>query len=114
MEIQNSNIRRALEALNPMAGPVAHPPPADLSAAGISQWIRSLVARQLGASPDRVDLHVPFDAFGLDSATIVQLTAEIEEGLDLELDVTALYDYPTVAKLAGYLATTAGAIPEEV
>jgi len=40
----------------------------------------------------------------LDSVAAVGLAGELEDWLDVELPATILWDYPTIAALAEYLA----------
>ncbi len=70
----------------------------------IQTWLVSQIAQRLGASPDEIDLEEPFASYGLDSVQAVRLSAELEDWLGLKLPPTLAYDYPTIARLARYLA----------
>lgn len=74
------------------------------TAAEIQAWIASYLAELLEIDPDEVNVKIPFDQYGLDSAAAVGMTGDLEDWLDRKLDPTLLYDYPTVESLAQHLA----------
>ncbi len=74
------------------------------SAAKIQSWIASYLAELLEVDPEEVDISLPFDRYGLDSAVAIGLTGDLEEWLNTRLDPTLLYDYPTVSALSKHLA----------
>ncbi|NER50873.1 MAG: acyl carrier protein, partial [Symploca sp. SIO1A3] len=43
----------------------------------IQNWLVSYIADLLEISPNEVDLTTPFDRYGLDSSSVVGLTAEL-------------------------------------
>lgn len=66
-------------------------------------WLQSWISDATGA--DTVDPSVPLDNLGLSSRDVVVLSGELERLLDLKLDPTVAYQYPTVEALAhGLLA----------
>jgi len=70
----------------------------------ITKWLVQQVATLLGVSPEKVDIHAEFPELGLDSAAGVELVGHIETKFGGQLSPTIVWDYPTIAKLAGYLA----------
>jgi acyl carrier protein len=74
------------------------------TAAEIQAWIASYLADLLEIEPDEVEVTIPFDQYGLDSAAAVGMTGDMEDWLGCKLDPTLLYDYPTVEALARHLA----------
>jgi acyl carrier protein len=74
------------------------------TAAEIQTWIASYVAELLEIDSDEVDVTIPFDQYGLDSAAAVGMTGDMEDWLGTKLDPTLLYDYPTVEALSRHLA----------
>jgi acyl carrier protein len=74
------------------------------SAAEIQAWIASYLADILEVEPEEVEVSLPFDRYGLDSAVAIGLTGDLEDWLGTRLDPTLLYDYPTVAALSKHLA----------
>lgn len=74
------------------------------TAAEIQTWIVSYLSELLELAPDEVDVTLPFDSYGLDSAVAVGMTGDLEDWLDTKLDPTLLYDYPTVESFSRHLA----------
>lgn len=74
------------------------------SATEIQAWIVSYLAELLEIDPDEVNVTIPFDRYGLDSAAAVGMTGDLEDWLERKLDPTLLYDYPTVEAFAQHLA----------
>lgn len=74
------------------------------SAIEIQTWIASYLADLLEIEADEVDVTIPFDQYGLDSAAAVGMSGDLEDWLGHKLDPTLLYDYPTVQALAEHLA----------
>ena len=73
------------------------------SATQIEEWLVSYLAQMLEVHPDEVDVTVPFDRYGLDSAQAVGMIGELEDWLGEEFDPTLPYDYPTIELLARHL-----------
>jgi acyl carrier protein len=74
------------------------------SAAAIERWLIERVSELVGVGPSELDTAAPFAVFGLDSVAAVGLAGELEDWLDVEVPATILWDYPTIAALAEYLA----------
>ena len=69
----------------------------------LTTWLQSWISDATGA--DTVDPSVPLDNLGLSSRDVVVLSGELERLLDIKLDPTVAYQYPTVEALAhGLLA----------
>lgn len=74
------------------------------TAAEIQTWIAAYLAELLEIEPEEVNVMIPFEQYGLDSAAAVGMSGDLEDWLGTKLDPTLLYDYPTVAALARHLA----------
>ncbi len=75
----------------------------------IQAWIAAQLAQRLGTGPTTLDLHKPFADYGLDSVAAVELVHTLRQWLEsngqpITLEITALWDFPTIATLAQYLA----------
>jgi acyl carrier protein len=62
------------------------------------------LARTLDLPQEMVGLDVKFARLGLDSANSLYLIVELEEWLGIELTPDLVFDHPTIAELARYLA----------
>lgn len=70
----------------------------------IQGWLVKRVADYTERAPHQVDPAIPLAELGLDSASAVTLCGEIEDRWSLDVDPTLVFDYPTIADIAGYLA----------
>ena len=71
---------------------------------GIQDWLVERVADYTDRAPHQVDPSIPLAELGMDSVSAVSLCGEIEDRWNLEIDPTLVFDYPTIAAIAGYLA----------
>lgn len=76
-----------------------------MGAAAIEQWLIAHIASLAKQDTDEIDVNQPFSHYALDSVATVGLTADLEDLLDIPLQPTLLWDYPTIASLARHLAT---------
>jgi len=72
----------------------------------LQEWIANHLCDLLNLPPDDIDLTLPFESYGLDSASAVAMTGDLEDWLKRELDPTLVYDYPTIAALSSHLVNT--------
>lgn len=75
------------------------------SATDIQDWLVNWIADELSFAPDEIDIQEPFVNFGLSSRQAVFMAGELEDWLEQPLDPRLAWDYPTIEKLADYLAT---------
>lgn len=71
----------------------------------IAEWLRACIAQLARISIDEVGAEMPFEYFGLDSVSAVELVAAIESWLGEELSPALSLDYPTVRELSAFLAS---------
>jgi len=74
------------------------------SATEIEHWLKTRVSELLELSLDRIDSSKPLTKYGLDSSAAIGLTHELALWLEVELDPTVVYDYPSIAQLAKHLS----------
>ncbi|MFE5031821.1 type I polyketide synthase [Streptomyces sp. NPDC056683] len=89
------------------------PSPHELPAAErrrvLTDLVRETAASVLGhASAAQIDPDQPFNELGFDSLTSVELRNLLQSRTGLSLASSAVFDYPTVTRLAGYLAAESG------
>jgi acyl carrier protein len=70
----------------------------------IRNWCVDYLARTLGLPDQPIDPDTKFARLGLDSANGVYLIVELEDWLGLELSPEVIFEHPTIAELARYLA----------
>ena len=78
----------------PAAGGATRPPRSDTEAAVLAVW-QDVLAR------DDVGVHSDFFDLGGQSLAAAQVVARLIDTFDVELPVTAVFEHPTVAELAG-------------
>ncbi|MEU2253307.1 acyl carrier protein [Nocardia xishanensis] len=78
----------------------------------VADWITARVADYLGRSPRDIDPTLPLAELGIDSVAAVNICGEIEFEWDLELDMTIVFDYPTILDLAVFIADEIADRPE--
>ena len=69
----------------------------------IETWIVRWLVDTAGVSEDSIALDIPFADFGLDSVDATDFSYDLEEWLGIELNVTVLWNHPTIVKMATYL-----------
>lgn len=80
--------------------------PQTIDEQAIQTWLITYLAKAVNLDQSRIDITIPFDRYGLDSATAVGMTGELSTWLKSEQPPTLLYDYPTIAVLSKHLAGT--------
>lgn len=70
----------------------------------IQKWLVTQLAEALRVDPAEIDVREPFASYGLSSISSISLTADLEDWLQIRLDPTLAWDYPTVDTLARYLS----------
>jgi acyl carrier protein len=79
----------------------------------IRNWIVTRVAKELQIPAEDIDPQSSLDRFGLDSQMAIALTADLADFIGTNLDPTIIYDYPTIAQLAEFLARSFPAAKSE-
>ena len=73
------------------------------SADDIKSWLANKVAAVVKTDASRVEFDTSFAHLGLDSLAAITISGELEQWLEMEIDATILYQYPTIEELSGYL-----------
>lgn len=66
-------------------------------------YLRDLIARVLGLSPAKLDLHFPINRMGIDSLMAVEVRNRVDADLGVPVPVVSLLQGPTVVELADQL-----------
>ncbi len=70
----------------------------------LEKGLRSIVARELRVPESELQNDRPLAELGLNSLMAMAIRREAEQLVGVELSATMLFNYPTVASLASYLA----------
>lgn len=80
------------------------PPTADTARTDLCDWLCALLATELRVPLASIDPDEPMVIYGLDSLTAAGILAAVEKRVGFEVDPNALWDHPTSASFAGFLA----------
>jgi acyl carrier protein len=78
----------------------------------LREHLTARVARILRLEPSRVDPEAPLKNLGLDSLMTLELRNRLEADCGLRLSATLVWNYPTIAALAGYLGAALGLVTD--
>lgn len=78
----------------------------------IQSWLIQRIAKEVKITPDKIGTDVPFARFGLDSIVLVTLVDDLEQMVDLSLDPTIFWEFPTIEILTNWLVEDKLAIKE--
>ena len=70
----------------------------------ILDWCMAYLAKTFKTPVDRIRPHAKFARLGMDSAASVFFLVELEEWLGIELPTEIVFEHPTPAELARYVA----------
>ncbi|MEI5036425.1 acyl carrier protein [Streptomyces sp. S1A(2023)] len=74
------------------------------STAELADWLTRTVADYVSSEPSEIEPDVPLSEYGLDSVSATTVCADIEDHLGLVVEMTLIWDHPTVAELSQALA----------
>jgi amino acid adenylation domain-containing protein len=75
--------------------------------------LREIIGRALDVDADRIDATAPLIDLGVDSILAVRIVQQIEARIGLKLPRTAIFDYPTVERLAAEVARRSSTLSTE-
>jgi acyl transferase domain-containing protein/NAD(P)-dependent dehydrogenase (short-subunit alcohol dehydrogenase family)/acyl carrier protein len=78
----------------------------------LREHLTARVARILRLEPGRVDPEAPLKSLGLDSLMTLELRNHLEADCGLRLSATLVWNYPTIAALAGYIGAALGLVAD--
>jgi acyl carrier protein len=79
-------------------------PTISYEARSIERWVIDRVAFYLECPAEDVDPAVPLAETGIDSASAVGLCGDVEDYWQIDADPTLVFDYPTIADIAAFIA----------
>ncbi|KAM3115388.1 beta-ketoacyl synthase N-terminal-like domain-containing protein [Phormidesmis sp. 146-33] len=99
-----SQLQHEIDAPHPQVEEIRQSSHSDQTVEVIQAWLIDQIAQRSHLPSNQVNLHEPFVQYGLDSVATVSISGELEKRLGKRLSPTLIYDYPTIALLADYLA----------
>jgi acyl carrier protein len=69
----------------------------------ITDFILDRLSAQTHQPKENIDIQLPLANYGVDSIHALSLCAELEEWLNIEIEPTIAWDYPTIAQMAEFL-----------
>jgi acyl carrier protein len=79
-------------------------PDGPLTAEALRQSLIAYLAARVDADPADIDTSKSFEAYGLDSRTVVQASGALEKVVERRLSPALLYEYQTIDDLCSHLA----------
>jgi polyketide synthase PksN len=80
---------------------------------GVQSWLLALFAQELAIDPARIDPEAPLHDYGVDSVMFAQLLRTIGNRVGATLDPSLLFQHPTIALFATWLASHYAGVLEE-
>lgn len=78
----------------------------ELDTKSITNWMKEKIQEYCGIDKDSIDIDKSFDMLGLDSATAIMISGELQDYLKIEIDPTIFYDHPTINLMLDHLIET--------
>ena len=69
----------------------------------LTTWLVSYLSQLVGISEEMIDTSKELERYGLDSTAGAGLIGDLNEWLSIELDITTIYDYPSIDLLSDIL-----------
>lgn len=66
-------------------------------------WLTIKVAGYVNAAPDTIGVDIPLADCGIDSASGLELCADLQCERGFDVESTIVWDYPTIEAIAAYL-----------
>ena len=70
----------------------------------IQGWLIERIAKEIGVTPENIDVKEPFDNYGLDSVLAIEIASAGKQKLGIDMSPLLLVHYPTIESLSQYLA----------
>lgn len=70
----------------------------------IIHWLRRRVAEEVNEVEDNIRDDLPFAELGVSSRDAVSLVGELADWLEIRLDATVMFRFPTIERLAEHAA----------
>ena len=71
----------------------------------ILHWLTTQLASELRTTADTIDPMVPLAEMGVDSVHAISLVGDVELHFDIDVDLTMIFDYPTLSRIAEFIGS---------
>ena len=68
-------------------------------------WLSNQLASYLEVPAATINPMVPLAEMGVDSVHAISLVGDVELHFDIDVDLTMIFDYPTLARIAEFIGT---------
>jgi acyl carrier protein len=68
-------------------------------------WLTNQLASYLEVPPASINPMVPLAEMGVDSVHAISLVGDVELHFDIDVDLTMIFDYPTLSRIAEFIGT---------
>jgi acyl carrier protein len=73
------------------------------TAGTIQDWMVAYLAMLLATESSKIDIDIPVERYGLDSAAAIELVSELADWLKIDLEPTIVFDHRTIRGLAEHI-----------
>jgi acyl carrier protein len=70
----------------------------------ILRWLTAQLASYLEVSAATISPMVPLAEMGIDSVHAISLVGDVEAHFDIDVEPTLIFDYPTLVRIAEFIA----------
>jgi len=68
-------------------------------------WLSNQLASYLEVPAATINPMVPLAEMGVDSVHAISLVGDVELHFDIDVDLTMIFDYPTLSRIAEFIGT---------
>ena len=79
----------------------------------VQEWIVQWLVDVAAVTRESVELDKPFNDYHLDSLTAAEFSDDIQDWMGIEVPITILWNYPTLADMTSYLSARSNGKTEE-
>ena len=79
----------------------------------VQEWIVQWLVDVAAVTRDSIELDKPFNDYHLDSLTAAEFSDDIHDWMGIEVPITILWNYPTLADMTSYLSARSNGKTEE-
>ena len=74
-----------------------------LTKSDLQDWLVENIAKSTRLPKKSIGIDIPLANYGLDSLQSVIISGELEEWLNIQIEPTLFWDFPTIEKISSYI-----------